>query len=696
MKKIFVLAAMLTLVAFVLAFAANDRIASSKGFSASVTKVAPVKKTPLIRGDEDFSGMPYAPTNPGLITASPGDTLGYTQYDYQTNGSSGNRIVLDSHGGLHVCWMNGVVYPSERKIYFNYVDPTGAIGWPGIGTEVNSLLGMGYTQIDIDNTDLASVGYHHGSRESLFVSTDAFTGGGSFTTYGTKYLFAGDGNGCIWPYMTIDNGGRLHVTACEASPTAGAVQTLGYARTTNGGQTWTTPVVVDTVITISPIVTSSRVSNKVAIVYSHPFDTTSQLWNDVYYIMSTDGVNWDFAGGKVNITDYQANPDSHCAYTDVDAVFDFNDNLHIIWNSQATFDSAGLIYLSYDAKMNHYDVNSGTITQMACAFDSLWAETGCDFGAWNFSLAKSSIGVDNVNNALFATYTSWTTLDCSAGGFANGDIFMQYSTDGGATWTLRGNVTESHTPDCLAGDCDSDHWSSLAEVVDDDLHLFYVNDKDAGGIPQTEGSVTDNPMLYYAYSNPVRDLAIPPVPYNIFPYDNSADSFSFYQFEWSKPVGATGFRIDIDNDASFNPPILITEEGTFCNSQYINTDSLVGGTYYWRVRANGHYGTSPYSPTFNFEVTAPAAGCDYVPGDINGNGSANGIDVTYGVGYFKGGPAPRDSCDCAPIPFPFYAAGDVNGNCAFNGIDVTFFVSYLKGGQPALLFCSGCPPARRD
>jgi hypothetical protein len=87
--------------------------------------------------------------------------------------------------------------------------------------------------------------------------------------------------------------------------------------------------------------------------------------------------------------------------------------------------------------------------------------------------------------------------------------------------------------------------------------------------------------------------------------------------------------------------------------------------------------------------------CAYLPGDINSNGQANGIDVTYAVSYLKGGSAPLDSCDCPPLPFPFYAAMDVNGNCAANGIDITFFVSYLKGGQPELSSCPGCQPAAR-
>jgi len=110
---------------------------------------------------------------------------------------------------------------------------------------------------------------------------------------------------------------------------------------------------------------------------------------------------------------------------------------------------------------------------------------------------------------------------------------------------------------------------------------------------------------------------------------------------------------------------------------------------------------NPYDSTMNgfqdafvskFGASGPS-GCSYTPGDINGNGQANGIDVTYGVSYLKGGSAPPDSCDCPPQVFPFYAAMDVNGNCAANGIDITYFVSYLKGQQPALLYCADCPPA---
>jgi hypothetical protein len=86
-------------------------------------------------------------------------------------------------------------------------------------------------------------------------------------------------------------------------------------------------------------------------------------------------------------------------------------------------------------------------------------------------------------------------------------------------------------------------------------------------------------------------------------------------------------------------------------------------------------------------------GCEYTPGDANGNGAFNGLDVTYSVNYLKGiGPIPPDNCDCPPHGI-LLAAADANGNCAFNGLDVTYSVNYLKGlgGPPQA--CDDCEPA---
>jgi hypothetical protein len=81
--------------------------------------------------------------------------------------------------------------------------------------------------------------------------------------------------------------------------------------------------------------------------------------------------------------------------------------------------------------------------------------------------------------------------------------------------------------------------------------------------------------------------------------------------------------------------------------------------------------------------------CDYVVGDVNGSDSYNGLDITYGVSFFKGGPAPTYECECPPHG-TWYVPGDVNGSCSYNGLDITYGVAYFKGG-PDPIPCPDCP-----
>jgi hypothetical protein len=69
-------------------------------------------------------------------------------------------------------------------------------------------------------------------------------------------------------------------------------------------------------------------------------------------------------------------------------------------------------------------------------------------------------------------------------------------------------------------------------------------------------------------------------------------------------------------------------------------------------------------------LARPDFGPDYLPGDANGSGGVNGIDVVYMVNFLKGGPPPD------PL-----LSGDSNGDCSTNGLDVVYLVNFLKGGS---------------
>jgi hypothetical protein len=151
---------------------------------------------------------------------------------------------------------------------------------------------------------------------------------------------------------------------------------------------------------------------------------------------------------------------------------------------------------------------------------------------------------------------------------------------------------------------------------------------------------------------------------------------------------------------SFNPGAgSIAPHSSATIQAHFDATSLPDGVYITNVLFDSN---DPANPVWDVLATLGVGnlgggGCSYTPGDFNGNGEFNGIDVVYGVGYFKGGPQPPVDCGApvgpCPQASPFYAAGDVNGSCVFNGIDITFFVGYLKGVQPELLYCPSCPPA---
>ena len=124
----------------------------------------------------------------------------------------------------------------------------------------------------------------------------------------------------------------------------------------------------------------------------------------------------------------------------------------------------------------------------------------------------------------------------------------------------------------------------------------------------------------------------------------------------------------------------------------LNATQLNSGTYRANLRlmANDQDSLENDIPVAMTVVPPP---CQYVDGDINGDGRANGLDVLYGVRYLRGQVFPLNLCDCLGHGL-LYVAGDVNNSCSFNGIDITFIVNRLKGG-PEFMPCQDCPPSGR-
>jgi hypothetical protein len=435
---------------------------------------------------------------------SPGDTIGWTQYDYQSNCATGQRIALDNSGGVHLIWHDGNPFPSIRHIIYVYIDSVGV-------RHSNDLGSGGFPQIAVNSQNEPGIVFH---------------GPLTYWTPSGQHVLPESG---MWPGITIDHRDYVQIIYCSSMG-----DYIRYTRSENNGPIWTAPQDVDTSNVPSYTITSSPISNRVAMVYIH--QRTTNFPPDIFYIQSPDGQNWDWQNGKINVTNYD---DSLLIVGyDLDAVYDYNGNLHIVWNAQRYYSSGDRdsIYI------RHFDIASGQISVVAVL--PPWPDS-IGIGAGNNALCKMSIAA--APDPLFVvTYTRFNPDDFSLGGYANGEIYMQFSSNG-QDWSNPFNITNSQSPNCAAGYCNSDQWSSLAERSDDCFHLFYVNDKDAGGIPQTEGVVTDNPMLYYRI--PVDLLNVEegknPFPDGFALAQNYPNPFNAQTTIWYRLMKESNVRIEI-------------------------------------------------------------------------------------------------------------------------------------------------------
>jgi len=485
---------------------------------------------------------------------NPAFIAGYTWYECQAGGSSGNRIAICDDRSLYVTWTWLPTWPypqAPRHVYFNWRSPNGEWSFGHEGAPVSLTPGAGYSNLDLIYGNRAAIAYHSagGSNPTyITLSVDIDPPGiGFFDHYDPPdeiFPQNPDNPGrMFWPYITVDRNDIIHLVMTEN--TSMHFRRTGYTRSTDGGSTWIDPQVVDTVMLISSVIDASPVSERVVIAYARSQDTTTQVENDIYYVLSNNGLDWNFQNGRVNITNYGDDPDSLWAGCDIDVIFDYDDYFHIVWTESYVTSNGGSLF---HTDIKHYSEETEEIsTAVYSHVESTWYDI-CD--TWNKPVCKMNLGVyQGPPEAIFLTYTRFDTTDISSGGYGNGEIYMTYSDNGGSDWTDPINLTNSPTPGCFPGDCNSDHWSTLADVVDYHLHITYINDKDAGGIPQTEGAATNNPVMYLAYPNPllaIRDNANRPIAFSLDQNrPNPFNAKTTISFQLKEPADVTLAIFDI-------------------------------------------------------------------------------------------------------------------------------------------------------
>ena len=649
----------------------------------------PVRNLPVFGGaNEAADNLPCVPTRPPVYPGSLDSIganylVGSTYWDLQHNGSVGKMIGTDSLGYVHMVWRK--VEDNQlltRNVDYNCFDPAlpGFVTLSGSteGVAVNSSPVAGYTTLAVLPSGWAFPAFH----ERLNGETTLHTSGamdfqrrfGAFiSSQPTRCQEAGAPIQIVWPKVAVSPSGTIHLASMEspAAATLGHWQRMYYSR---GVPVWLGDQglgiewdsmgcggfsMLDTAMVIAQVVCASKTTERVAIVWSHSRDNLldtnrTQVNNDLYYKISEDGgLNW---GASINLTNFippldtfpqvwdstlqafvndtlAADKDTNRVYTDCDALFDMNDNLHVAFTTRNYYSWEGTVSrynsdiwhwsegipaeFSHLAGMRFRQITDSTI-------ETCWP-VGSDhtIGAWQMMTQRPSLAVDWTTGYLYCAYQWFDPLQITTEDRPMADILLSVSRDGGHSWTDSVNVTntgmevDSFCNAAQAGEALSERDMSVAEQVTyrngvGYLHMLYELDTGCGEDAELH---TLNHMIYRRIAvddipeRPIHDPRYRPlhVDSTMFPAGvepprqaPSPVSFRLYQ-NYPNPFNPlTHIQFDLIRSSRvtlkvFNvlgQEVAILYDGMLLSAgtQTVTFDasSMASGIYICRIEADGH------------------------------------------------------------------------------------------------------------
>lgn len=417
-------------------------------------------KHPVVaRNDNTVLKKPQGPL-PKPFLVSPGYGVGITDYDWQRNGSMAKTVVLDGQHGVHLYWtyrINGD--QSTRRGYYNFKDETGA--WLGGLTIENRVSRMGSLGILSDGR---AVPTSHVTGSIIFtaVAVDAARGAGAFSSTNVDSTVS-----ATWPSIAVGGSDVIHVVSVEGPP-------IDYSRSTNQGATFSPYIALANDVNGAEYLALTARGSKVAFAYT---DSVNPSGGNIWLRESADaGVTWG-ARSAIHTND------RYLGWLFLNALYSPTDELHVVYT---VYDTSTVS----QAQIRHWSPSTGETVVRNGNWDT-------NPGGNHLTVDCSSIGYQASANRWWCTWVEFTAADTSSEGYANGEIWAAYSSDGGATWRGHRNLTNSPTPGARPGACADDRYQSLTAVVDDTLRVFYLSSFAGGSSVQDGSTLTLDTMRYY-------------------------------------------------------------------------------------------------------------------------------------------------------------------------------------------------------
>jgi hypothetical protein len=412
------------------------------------------------------------------------DTIGGSTYDWAATGPIWRMLVNDTTRGLHACWMysaqSGPSY-TDRNLRYNFYDRTaGTWSWLDPVQHMNSgtnsfTARTGYGSLAVNPaTGCAHVSAHCGSIYPTCIR-DQSPGSGNFEEGpGTPIC-----DGYIWPEITVAQDGRVH---CLLYDDATGTR-LYYTRIDPWG-TWHEPIEIGMPFPGYPssFIEASDQSGEIVASWIN-----TNVIAELYCCTSPDG------GATWNPPERIAAPP---AFPDGDTIV----GLHFSSNSLLfdNLDRWHLVVAVWPAVRGQFYVEPAEIWHYCTTNSPQWnriARAECDTshlsGAVGYNAlyaGRPMLAVDADDNL----YCVWEQFDSAnvepSTQRLRANIFASGSPDHGTTWLEPLQLT--------ASDQTSHRFPSVARIVDDNVHILYEQDLEAGFKVMSEGVSTDNPYVY--------------------------------------------------------------------------------------------------------------------------------------------------------------------------------------------------------
>ncbi len=494
-----------------------------------------------------------------------GKQAGTTTYDFQQNGTEGNRIVRDKDGYLHMSWMYSASEASDlsfpdRAIYYNVWDPTQSKFLFDGGVKASGDTKAGYTTLGVLNDGRAVVAFH-AVNGSGYASAVAVDNGAHLGAFGDPiFLSAGDNKlAPIWPHIAVGSDNVIYVVARaygDSTIHPNPNRKLMYKRSTDEGATWPAQwtVIDDNGASDAAIAVDPKDPKHVVIAWTGPVKITGK--DDIfppgchiYYVESTNGgVSW---GNKVDITDGYYDPtiddDENkkiriATNGDIDCGIDGTGKIHVVFNEFVTsaHDDKYTIYYHWHGAIRHWDEASKKITfptahiPMFHNIDTVTKDTNKtldSLGYWGTNSSSDvrrrgcwqpQISLYGDKGVLVAWCGQFDKGDISGLEAINSDIYAAFSSNGGASWgpieavdpnlpeddpsRFYTNLTKTHTPGAGPGECADERHCSLTPYMESasKAHMTYILDKAAGAVVEKDGRATRGQFT----TNPVMYMSV--------------------------------------------------------------------------------------------------------------------------------------------------------------------------------------------